>query len=80
MALLEPRRLIADEGLLGTLRFVRNLILQPASRRRIMTMRRTFRTHRQHLAAVAIVARKVPLTDRQDEREHLTGEVHDERT
>ncbi|MDA3656238.1 class I SAM-dependent methyltransferase [Mycobacterium xenopi] len=62
MALLQPRRLIADEGLLGTLRFVKNLISHRDARRRVLLMRRTFRTYRNQLAAVAIVAHK-PDTD-----------------
>lgn len=58
MALLQPRRIVADEGLGGALRFARNLLTRPGARRRVLAMRRTFRTHRAHLAAVAIVARK----------------------
>jgi SAM-dependent methyltransferase len=58
MALLEPRRLVADEGLLGTLRFAKNLITHRDARRRVLQMRRTFREHRERLTAVAIVARK----------------------
>lgn len=58
MALLEPRRLLADEGLRGMLRFAKNLLLQPDARRRVLTMRRTFRTHRKQLTGVAIVAHK----------------------
>jgi SAM-dependent methyltransferase len=58
MALLEPRRLIADEGPLGALRFGRNLLVQRSARRRVLLMRNTFRRHRERLAAVAIVAHK----------------------
>ncbi|BBX74080.1 methyltransferase domain-containing protein [Mycobacterium shinjukuense] len=58
MALLQPRRVIADEGLFGALRFAKNLLTQPAARRRVLLMRRTFRKYRQRLAAVAIVASK----------------------
>jgi SAM-dependent methyltransferase len=58
MALLQPRRLIADEGVGGALRFARNLLTQPAARKRVLAMRRTFQTHRRHLIAVAITARK----------------------
>lgn len=58
MALLEPRRMVADEGLLGALRFARNLLVQPDARRRVLDMRRTFRKHHRHLIAVAIVAHK----------------------
>jgi SAM-dependent methyltransferase len=58
MALLQPRRVIADEGLFGALRFAKNLLLQPDARRRVLGMRHTFRKHRDRLIAVAIVARK----------------------
>lgn len=58
MALLQPRRLLADEGLLGTLRFVKNLLTHPDARRRVLIMRRTFRKYRDQLTAVAIVAHK----------------------
>lgn len=58
MALLRPRRLIADEGFFGALRFAKNVLLQPAARRRVLTMRNTFRRHRDRLTAVAIVAHK----------------------
>lgn len=58
MALLEPRRLVADEGFFGALRFAKNLLLQRDARRRVLGMRRTFRTHHKQLAAVGIVAHK----------------------
>jgi hypothetical protein len=49
---------IADEGLFGALRFARNLLLQPVTRKRVRLMRNTFRKHREQLTAVAIVAHK----------------------
>lgn len=58
MALLQPRRLIADEGVRGALRFAKNLLVHRDARRRVLAMRRTFRKHRDRLAAVAIVAHK----------------------
>lgn len=58
MALLQARRLVADEGLGGALRFAGRVIARPGARRRVLAMRRTFRTHRHHLNAVAIVAHK----------------------
>jgi SAM-dependent methyltransferase len=58
MALLEPRRILADEGVGGALRFARNLLTKPDARRRVLAMRRTFRTHRAHLVAVAITAHR----------------------
>lgn len=56
MALLQPRRIIADEGIVGALRFVKNLLLNPDARKRVLQMLRTFNTYRDHLNAVAIVA------------------------
>lgn len=58
MALLQPRRLVSDEGLLGALRFARNVLAHRDARKRVLTMRRTFHRHRKRLAAVAIVAHK----------------------
>ena len=58
MALLQPRRVIADEGILGALRFAKNLLVQRDARRRVLAMRATFRKHRKRLTAVAIVATK----------------------
>lgn len=56
MHLLEPRRMLTDEGAAGFARIVRNLARDKAARRRVMSMRRVFRAHRDHLAAVTIVA------------------------
>lgn len=58
MALLQPRRLVSDEGLLGALRFAKNVLTHRDARRRVLGMRRTFVKHRDRLTAVAIVARK----------------------
>lgn len=58
MRLLEPSRLIADEGLFGAARFAFNVARHPQARARILTMRATFRAHADHLAAIALVARK----------------------
>ena len=58
MALLQARRLIADEGVGGAMRFAGNLLVHPAARRRVLQMRHIFRRHRRHLAAVVLIARK----------------------
>ncbi len=58
MSLLEPRRLISDEGLAGALRFTWNLLHDSEARRRVMEMRSVFRRYRKELAAVALVAIK----------------------
>ena len=58
MALLQPRRMVADEGLLGTARIVRNILRDSAARKRVLAMRATFDTYRSHMSAIEIVARK----------------------
>ncbi len=58
MTLLQPRRVIADEGLLGALRFAKSVALNREARKRVLTMRATFRKHRERLTAVAIIAHK----------------------
>ncbi|MGO2140556.1 MAG: class I SAM-dependent methyltransferase [Leucobacter sp.] len=58
MRLLQPRRIIADEGLRGALRFARNVLRMPDERKRVFDMRRTFGAHRDALTAVGIVAVK----------------------
>jgi SAM-dependent methyltransferase len=60
MHLLEPRRLVQDEGLFHAIRFIFNVVRHQAARRCVLTMRRVFRKYKQHLAAVAVVAVKPP--------------------
>ncbi|MCB0950274.1 MAG: methyltransferase domain-containing protein [Mycobacterium sp.] len=55
MALLKPARVLADEGPVGALRIVGNLIRHGAARRRVIGMRRTFHRYRHSLTAVAVV-------------------------
>lgn len=58
MALLKPGRMIADEGVLGALRIMRNVARDKDLRERVTTMARTFKKYDRHLCGVAIVARK----------------------
>jgi hypothetical protein len=58
MSLLEPRRLISDEGFAGALRFVWNVLRDSGARRRVLEMRSVFRRYRKRLGAVALVAIK----------------------
>ena len=58
MHLLRPLRLIQDEGILGTLRLARNLMLDRAARQRVLAMRRVFERYRRNLSAIYIVAQK----------------------
>ena len=56
--LLEPSRVVRDEGVLGALRFIGNVLRDGAARRRVVAMRRVLRRYRHLLAAVAIIAVK----------------------
>ncbi len=58
MRLLEPRRVVRDEGFIGAIRFAFNLLRRADARRRVFGMRRLFREYRQHLEAVAFVCEK----------------------
>lgn len=58
MSLLEPGRLIRDEGLKGALRFACNVLRDSEARQRVLEMRSVFRRHRKLLGAVAITVSK----------------------
>lgn len=58
MHLLEPRRLIADEGLRGATRFAWNLIRDHKSRARVLAMRKVFRRHAGNLTAFSLIVEK----------------------
>jgi ubiquinone/menaquinone biosynthesis C-methylase UbiE len=58
MSLLEPGRLIRDEGFGGALRFVWNLLRDSEARARVLEMRSVFRRNRHVLGAVAITVSK----------------------
>ena len=58
MSLLEPGRLIRDEGFAGTLRFLWNVIRDSEARRQVLEMRSVFRRNRHLLGAVAIIVSK----------------------
>jgi hypothetical protein len=58
MCLLEPGRLIRDEGFAGALRFVWNVIRDSEARARVLEMRSVFRRNRHLLGAVAITVSK----------------------
>lgn len=56
--LLEPRRLIRDEGIVNTLRIVLRALRDREARTRALGMRQILRKHAAHIAAVMIVASK----------------------
>ncbi|HOX56333.1 MAG TPA: methyltransferase domain-containing protein [Candidatus Paceibacterota bacterium] len=58
MHLLEPRRMVQDEGWWRALRFVFNTMRAAEARRRVLSMRRMFRKHRRHLAAICFIVLK----------------------
>src|SRR4029077_2152983 len=54
MHLLEPWRIIRDEGMLGALRFAIKLLCNREARRRVLAMRGVFSKYRDHLAVMFI--------------------------
>ncbi|MDR7329628.1 class I SAM-dependent methyltransferase [Corynebacterium guangdongense] len=58
MGLLDPTRMLADEGVLGTVRIIINIARQPDVRRRVLDMRRVFLANRDHLRGVGLILRK----------------------
>lgn len=58
MHLLEPYRLVQDEGLLRAMRFAWNVATHAAARRRVLAMRGVFRKYGEHLRAVMLVGHK----------------------
>ncbi|MEU3950691.1 methyltransferase domain-containing protein [Streptomyces sp. NPDC029526] len=60
MALLEPRRLIADEGFGQAVRIAGRALRDPVARRRVLQMRRVFRRHQAHLGAISLIATPAP--------------------
>ncbi len=58
MHLLEPGRLIQDEGFWGALRFVGNVLRNKEARHRVKTMRKVFQKYEEHLAAIMLVGVK----------------------
>ncbi len=63
MHLLEPRRVLRDEGLRRTLKIMFNVLRDSEARARVLEMRGLFRRFGDHLSAIAIVARKPPITE-----------------
>jgi SAM-dependent methyltransferase len=58
MRLLEPGRVIRDEGIARTARIGWNLMRDRQARTRVRQMRRLFREYRPHLCAVTLIGRK----------------------
>lgn len=58
MRLLEPDRMLHDEGLFGVAKFLFNVARTPGARKRLMGVRSVFRKYQTNLCAVALVARR----------------------
>ncbi|BDS13596.1 class I SAM-dependent methyltransferase [Aureispira anguillae] len=58
MHLLEPRRIIEDEGFLRALKIGFNILTHPYERSQIFSMRKIFKKYESHLSAVGIIAKK----------------------
>lgn len=54
--LLEPRRLVSDEGVAGAARFVANVARDREARARVLAMRRAMRSNAANLQAIGLVA------------------------
>ncbi len=59
LELLEPRRMLQDEGILRCLKIMCNVAKDPVLRQRILAIRRIFRKYKEHLGAISIVALRV---------------------
>lgn len=68
LALLEPQRILADEGVLGAARFARNLMRDKPARERVRRMAATMRANKVHLQAVGMVAVVAAEGDERDPR------------
>ena len=58
MHLLELKRLLSDEGLKGTVRFIWNIARDREARKRVLMMRKVFRRYQLNLAAVMMICVK----------------------
>jgi hypothetical protein len=60
MHLLEPRRVLQDEGLSGCMRIAFNIATNSMLRHRILAMRRLFRKYGEHLGAISLIGQREP--------------------
>lgn len=61
MHLLEPRRLLRDEGIAGGMRIAFRVATNPSLGGRILAMRRLFHTYSKYLGAISLVGEREPL-------------------
>jgi ubiquinone/menaquinone biosynthesis C-methylase UbiE len=60
MHLLHLRRLIQDEGWKGVLKITGNIVLNRQARQRVLTMRKQFVKHAEHIQGISIIAELSP--------------------
>jgi hypothetical protein len=53
MTLLDPTKILQDEGVISTIQIAWNVLTKPIIRDRILAMRRVFNQHRQDLGYIA---------------------------
>ena len=58
MHLLQPSRMITDEGFFNALKIGWNLLISRSSRRRIFAMRNVFKKYEENLSALVLIAEK----------------------
>lgn len=58
MSLLDPKRILEDEGFFRTIKIAFNMMTHPKERKRIEEMQAIFHHHKEKLRGVAMVARK----------------------
>lgn len=58
MKLLEPTRILQDEGLVGAVRFAVNVMCHPETMRRVLRMRACFRRRQHQIQAISLVCKK----------------------
>lgn len=58
MRLLEPSRLIDDEGFSGFLTIIKNIATQTEVRERVIKMKKVFKKYEEHLCAFVMIAKK----------------------
>lgn len=66
MHLLEPDRLVRDEGAVGATRFLCNVLRTRGATSRLRAVRGVFRQYRDHLCAVGFIARRTDSTPTAD--------------
>lgn len=75
MRLLNPSRMVKDEGLFHTAKICYNVLKHPPERRRIRQMQRVFSKYEEHLNAISIVAKKVLGNEDKEANKHKKTEV-----